>query len=85
MWVSGGLPLTPKKQRIFGWFPLGALRIFFVHIDNDFVNLEAENDGPNETEDKSGIAINDIFRTDALQTNLISGNVQSISTVYIDY
>jgi len=39
-------------------------------IDFDFLNLEAKNDGPDETKDQPGVSINNILRAYTLQPDL---------------
>lgn len=41
------------------------------NIDDDFLNLETQNDGPNETQDQSGITIDNVLSTNGLQAYLL--------------
>lgn len=69
MLVAVRFALAPQQQRVFGGLLLRRL-IFFVHIDFDFLNLEAQDDGPDQAENEARIMVDDIFRTDRFQTNL---------------
>lgn len=40
------------------------------HIDFNFLNLKPQNDGPDQTEDETGVAIDDVLSTNGLQTDL---------------
>lgn len=40
------------------------------NINFNFLNLETKNNRPYQTQDEAGIAINNIFSTDRLQTDL---------------
>lgn len=42
------------------------------HINLDLLNLETENNRPNQTQDEAGIAVDNVFRTDRFQSNLYS-------------
>lgn len=42
------------------------------HIDHNLLDLESEDDGPNEAENESRIAVHDILRADTLQSDLVS-------------
>lgn len=40
------------------------------HIDFNFLNLKPQNDGPDETQDETGIAIDNVLSTNGLQAYL---------------
>lgn len=69
--IAVRLSLAPEQQSIFGRLLLAAV-VLLVHIDLDLLDLKSQYDGPDETEDESRIAVDDIFRADALETNLRS-------------
>jgi len=65
--VAGRLALAPEQQGLLGRPPL--LRLV-LQLDLDVLDLEAEDDGPDEAEDERGVAGHDVLGADALQLHL---------------
>ena len=43
---------------------------FHYHFDFNFLDLKSQNDGPHETKNEPGIAIDDVFSANTLQAHL---------------
>uniref|UniRef100_A0A182Q0I8 Uncharacterized protein n=1 Tax=Anopheles farauti TaxID=69004 RepID=A0A182Q0I8_9DIPT len=94
--VTVRLSLAPQQQRIFGGFLFRRFIFFILkafidqwmprkthdtyHIDFDLLNLESQNDGPNQAKNKAGIMVDDIFRTDRFQANLKIEKIKTFKT-----
>jgi len=57
--------MNKKKYRNYGNIPATT-----YHIDFNFLNLKPQNDGPDETQDETGVAIDNVLSTNGLQTDL---------------
>ena len=43
------------------------------HIDHDLLDLEAEDDGPDEAQDQAWVPVHDVLRSDVLKVHLGTG------------
>ena len=60
--------IHPEMEFFFFFFLGGGGGTY--HFDFDLLDLEAQNDGPDETEDETRVAVDDILGADALQADL---------------
>lgn len=67
--VRVGLPLAPEQQRVLRRLLLAAL-VLLVDVDLDLLDLEPQDDGPDEAQDEPGVAVDDVLGADALQPDL---------------
>jgi hypothetical protein len=64
--VAGGLHLAPEQKSILGG-PRGCSRSRLFH--GDLLDLEPEDDGPDETEGESGVSVDDVVSAHVLEVD----------------
>ena len=64
--VAGGLHLAPEQKSILGG-PRGCSRSRLFH--GDLLDLEPEDDGPDETEGESGVSADDVVSAYVLEVD----------------
>ena len=70
--VAVGPPLAPEQQRLLRRLLLRRLAgrgLIVVDVDLDLLDLEPEDDRPDQAEDHPRVAVHDVLRPDVLQTH----------------
>ena len=70
--VAVGPPLAPEQQRLLRRLLLRRLAgrgLIVVDVDLDLLDLETEDDRPDETEDHPWVPVHDVFGSDVLKTH----------------